>query len=66
MLPAWRAYISGGFIHGGAYLQNFTVTGLVTEVSRIELNFELGIIAHFYWPACDKTTQSEKNALSLG
>lgn len=24
------------------------LTGLVTEVSGIELNFELGIMAHFY------------------
>ena len=66
LMEGFLCYRLGGLIHGGAYFWNFTVTGLVTEVSRIELNFELGIIAHFYWPACDKTAQSEKNALSLG
>ena len=39
------------------------LTWLVTEVSGIELNFELGIMAHFYWPACPN---QEKNALLLG
>ena len=42
------------------------LTGLVTEVSGIELNFELGIMAHFYQPACDKAAQSGKKCFVVG
>ena len=43
------------------------LAGLVTEVFGIELNFELGrIMAHFYWPACDKAAQSGKKCFIVG
>lgn len=42
------------------------LTGLVTEVSEIELNFELGIMAHFFGLPVTKPPNQEKNALLLG